>query len=139
MVTSPNQHRYTLAEDGDSRERRWAEELLRGFESYETIWAAHIVPLTFRNREPDNHYLRPSVSKPLLNLADAADATFFQLSECHAWAHRMRKVLDALKSKGEAAAWPLPDETGIVPSEALYCFFRGKLLDQARTVAKMSQ
>jgi hypothetical protein len=120
MTTLANHQPYTLAEDGDSRERRWAHEILPDFGSYETIWSAHLVPLTFRIRDPENHYIRPSVSKHLLDLADAAYATFFHLTECHAWAHRMKKILKALEAK---AGWPIRDKTEIVPSEAFYCFF----------------
>jgi hypothetical protein len=120
MATLTNQQSYTLAKDGDSRERRWANEIRADFGSYEAFWLAHVVPLTFRIKDPKNPYIRPSVSKHLLDLADAAYATFFHLTECHAWAHRMKRILKALEAKG---GWPIQDMTQIVPSEALYCFF----------------
>jgi hypothetical protein len=120
MATLTNQQSYTLAKDGDSRERRWANEIRADFGSYERFWRAHLVPLTFRKEEPENYYFRPSVSKHLLDLADAAYATFFHLTECHAWACRMNKILEALETK---AGRPIQDKTEIVPTEALYCFF----------------
>jgi hypothetical protein len=51
---------FTIAADGDEPERRyWELFAADSFPSYETFWAAKIVPLTYRTSERTNIGLRP--------------------------------------------------------------------------------
>lgn len=51
---------FTIPTDGDGYERRyWDLFAAESFPSYETFWAAEVVPLTYRTSERDNIAFRP--------------------------------------------------------------------------------
>lgn len=100
---------WRLAEHGDSFEREWARHVLDGFPAYEEFWRRHVVPLTFREHEPNNPFVRPSVPARLVDLANAGYAVFYHLAHCHAYLNRVSLGKDYKK-------FPRP-------TEALYCFF----------------
>jgi hypothetical protein len=100
---------FTLESDGDSFERQWCTLVLDQFLSYERFWHDHVVPLSFRPRQPDNQFIRPSAPSHLVALADASYAVFYHLAHCHAYEQRLLFRKDPLD-------FPRP-------TECLYCFF----------------
>lgn len=95
---------FSLARDGDYREREWAAVLATGFPAYEAFWKVHIVPLTFRIYASDNNLVRPGLVPILVDLADGSYASMFHVTQCHHYAgttSRARRV----------------------STEDLYCFF----------------
>ncbi len=102
-------HDWHLAEHGDSFEREWARHVLDGFPAYEDFWRRHVVPLSFREHEPLNPFVRPSVPARLADLANAGYAVFYHVAHCHAY-------LDQLCLRKDYTAFPRP-------TECLYCFF----------------
>lgn len=67
------------------------------------------MPLSFRPREPENQFIRPSLAGHLVALADAAYAVFYHVAHVHAYDQRLlfRKDLHDFPR----------------PTECLYCFF----------------
>jgi len=100
---------WRLADHGDSFEREWARHVLDGFPAYEDFWARHVVPLSFREREPENRFVRPSVPARLADLANAGYAAFYHVAHGHTY-------LDQLCLRKDYTTFPRP-------TECLYCFF----------------
>ena len=100
---------WTLDSHGDSFEREWARHVLDDFCAYEEFWRKHVVPLSFRIREPDNQFIRPSLPEHLVALADASYAVFYHVAHGHAYRER-------LEFRKDHQAFPRP-------TECLYCFF----------------
>lgn len=105
MPTPP----FTLPTHGDSFEREWSDHVLHEFPAYQTFWQHHVVPLSFRPRQPDNQFIRPSLAPHLVALADTSYAVFYHLAHAHAYEQRMLFRKDPLD-------FPRP-------TECLYCFF----------------
>ena len=76
---------WTLAEHGDSRQRRWAARITGACPAYERFWQRHIVPLTFRPHQPDNYFVRPTQRRQLLDLADRSYAMLLHLMGTLDW------------------------------------------------------
>jgi hypothetical protein len=74
---------WTLDTHGDSFEREWARHDLDDFPAFEEFWRKHLVPLSFRIREPENQFIRPSLPKHLVALADASYAVFYHVAHGH--------------------------------------------------------
>jgi hypothetical protein len=100
---------WTLPTHGDSFEREWAALVLDRFPAYEQFWRGHVVPLSFRPRQPDNQFIRPSLAPHLVALADASYAVFYHVAHVHAYEQRML-------FRKDPHDFPRP-------TECLYCFF----------------
>lgn len=99
---------WSLAEHGDSRQRRHATRLAVAWPHYEELWRRHVLPLTFRPHQPDNYFLRPTQKRPLVALADASYAAFFHYAGMVEWRDQLPHA-----RRPEA----------IRASECLYCYF----------------
>ena len=104
-----NPESWTLNEHGDSFERDWALHVLDGFPAYQEFWRRHVVPLSFRIKEPDNQFIRPSLPPHLVALADSSYAVFYHVAHGHAY-------LDRLQFRKDHQDFPRA-------TECLYCFF----------------
>lgn len=102
-------HDWRLATHGDSFEREWARHVLDGFPAYEEYWQRHVVPLSFREHEAENYFIRPSAPAHLVDLANAGYAVYYHVAHCHAY-------LDQICLRQDRTAFPRP-------TECLYCFF----------------
>lgn len=71
---------FTIAEHGDSTEKRWWPAIRQNFPSYEPFWSHHVAPLTYR---PASTYVREAIGKDLARIATANYGVFVHLAGCH--------------------------------------------------------
>src|SRR2546430_11463362 len=74
---------WSLAQHGDRIEKKWGVKIMERFPLYETFWALHVVPLTYRVSDPSCLYVRSTVHKELTALATASYGVFVHLAACH--------------------------------------------------------
>lgn len=106
---NPRDDTWSLLTQGDSFEREWSAFVMDQFPAYEQFWRRHVVPLSFRPRQPDNQFIRPSLAPHLVGLADASYAVFYHVAHVHAYEQRML-------FRKHPQDFPRP-------TECLYCFF----------------
>jgi len=68
-----------LVDDGDGPERHFCSRMLDLFPAYETVWAAHIVPLTYRIRERQVKWVRLGLPDVLRQFASYHYNVFYRL------------------------------------------------------------
>jgi hypothetical protein len=72
---------WTIAEHGDGPEKAWYGDMRKLFPVYESVWANHVVPLTYRIKEPARLLLvRPGVPARLRRFAKAHYGVYFRLA-----------------------------------------------------------
>jgi len=99
---------FRLSTHGDSLERKSANFLSEHVPAYEPFWKSHIVPLTFRVVHERLNYVRPSLGREVLALANSSYATMHHL----VWANYYRTTLEKTSTNARYQR-----------TELLYCFF----------------
>jgi len=74
---------FSLANDGDAIEKRWAGAVTLNFKNYEPFWTMHVAPITRRTQDRTCLYVRSDVPDSLRKLATYNYGTFLHLAGCH--------------------------------------------------------
>lgn len=75
--------KWNLQEHGDAEERKWWLSVEAHFPYYEEFWREHVVPLTCREVNSSNIFMRPSVPAHLSDLGNTNYSVFWHLAGAH--------------------------------------------------------